>query len=210
MTNTFTTQGDKDFTRLTLTTDHGPATITATDNHPFWLERDRRWKDAGDLRVGDQLRTPNGARVAVTEVRDQQGPQRTYDLTVNGLHTYYVLAGETPVLVHNSNCFASISRQKQDQHVAGTKEYQERLANGTPTSVFASRSEADAYVRYAWELGSPVLGRPNLRQYNFGKPVGRGPIPRDGSAPGWQTSVRVHIDGKGRVPGHPVGPVYRD
>lgn len=104
VTKTFTTEGDKDFTRLTVTTDHGPATITATDNHPFWLEGDRRWKDAGDLRVGDQLRTPNGARVAVTEVRDQQGPQRTYDLTVNGLHTYYVLAGQTPVLVHNSNC----------------------------------------------------------------------------------------------------------
>ncbi|GGW47395.1 polymorphic toxin-type HINT domain-containing protein [Streptomyces griseoloalbus] len=102
VTNTFTTEGDKDFTRLTVTTDHGPATITATDRHPFWLEADQRWKDAGDLRVGDELRTPNGAGVAVTEVRDQQSPQRTYDLTVNGLHTYYVLAGDTPVLVHNS------------------------------------------------------------------------------------------------------------
>ncbi|MEU9624099.1 toxin C-terminal domain-containing protein, partial [Streptomyces sp. NPDC048155] len=29
---------------------------------------------------------------------------RTYNLTVDGLHTYYVLAGQTPVLVHNSNC----------------------------------------------------------------------------------------------------------
>nr|QIZ01920.1 hypothetical protein HEP87_33915 [Streptomyces sp. S1D4-11] len=26
----------------------------------------------------------------------------TYDLTINDLHTYYVLAGQTPVLVHNS------------------------------------------------------------------------------------------------------------
>nr|WP_308405337.1 hypothetical protein [Streptomyces rugosispiralis] len=30
--------------------------------------------------------------------------QRTYDLTVSRIHTYYVLAGATPVLVHNSNC----------------------------------------------------------------------------------------------------------
>ncbi|MFE5243202.1 MULTISPECIES: Hint domain-containing protein [unclassified Streptomyces] len=112
VTNTFTTEGDKDFTRLTVTTDHGPATITATDNHPFWLEGDQRWKDAGDLRVGDRLRTPNDASVAVTEVRDQQGPQRTHDLTVHGLHTYYVLAGQTPVLVHNSNCiYASVAYQ---------------------------------------------------------------------------------------------------
>ncbi|MET9592031.1 polymorphic toxin-type HINT domain-containing protein [Streptomyces sp. NPDC006516] len=102
VTNTITTEGDKDFTRLTVTTDHGPATVTATDNHPFWLEGyGQRWKNAGDLRVGDTLRTPNGAGAAITEVRDQQGPQRTHDLTVIGLHTYYVLAGATPVLVHN-------------------------------------------------------------------------------------------------------------
>lgn len=29
---------------------------------------------------------------------------RTYNLTVDGVHTYYVLAGNTPVLVHNSGC----------------------------------------------------------------------------------------------------------
>ncbi|WP_222943223.1 polymorphic toxin-type HINT domain-containing protein [Streptomyces parvus] len=104
VTNVITTEDDKDFTQLTVTTDQGPATITATDNHPFWWEGDRRWKDAGDLRAGDELRTPNGAHVAVTAVRDQQGPQRTHDLTVSGLHTYYVFAGETPVLVHNSTC----------------------------------------------------------------------------------------------------------
>uniref|UniRef100_UPI0032EC967B hypothetical protein n=1 Tax=Streptomyces sp. HSW2009 TaxID=3142890 RepID=UPI0032EC967B len=28
--------------------------------------------------------------------------QRTHDLTVSGVHTYYVVAGDTPILVHNS------------------------------------------------------------------------------------------------------------
>jgi hypothetical protein len=102
VTNTFTTEGDKDFTQITVGTEHGPATITATDNHPFWLADDQQWKNAGDLRAGDELRTPNGASVAVTAIHDQQGPQRTHDLTVNNLHTYYVLAGRTPVLVHNT------------------------------------------------------------------------------------------------------------
>jgi hypothetical protein len=102
VTNTFTTEGDKDFTLLTVATEQGPATVTATDNHPFWLADDQRWKNAGDLRVGDELHTPNGASVVVTAVRDQQGKQRTFDLTVSRVHTYYVLAGQTPVLVHNS------------------------------------------------------------------------------------------------------------
>ncbi|WP_372346882.1 hypothetical protein [Streptomyces sp. KL116D] len=90
------------------------------------------------------------------------------------LHTYYVLAGETPVLVHNSNC-PSVSRQKQDQHVLGTREYEKRIENGTPTSAFASRSEADAYAKHAWENGTPVPGRPNVRDYEYGLPVEGGP-----------------------------------
>ncbi|WP_257895374.1 Hint domain-containing protein [Streptomyces anulatus] len=103
VTNTFTTEGDKNFTRITVTTGQGPATITATGNHPFWLPQDQQWKDAEALRTGDELRTPNGSGATVTEVRDQQGRQRTHDLTVNDLHTYYALAGSTPVLVHNCN-----------------------------------------------------------------------------------------------------------
>ncbi|MFJ9186455.1 HNH/endonuclease VII fold putative polymorphic toxin [Streptomyces anulatus] len=108
VTNTFTTEGDKNFTRITVTTGQRPAaTITATDNHPFWLPQDQQWKDAGALRTGDELRTPNGSGATVTEVRDQQGRQRTHDLTVDDLHTYYVLAGATPILVHNSDCVPS-------------------------------------------------------------------------------------------------------
>ncbi|MFJ8764685.1 polymorphic toxin-type HINT domain-containing protein [Streptomyces clavifer] len=210
VTHLIITEDDKHFNELSIATDLGIEKLTATHEHPFWSPSAARWVDARELTPGATLLTDAGDTVIVTANRSFDRHAKTYNLTVSDLHTYYVLAGETPVLVHNSNCFAKISRQKQDQHVAGTKEYEERLTNGTPTSVFASRSEADAYAQYAWKHGSPVPGRPNVRQYNFGKPTGRGPIPRDGSDPGWQTSVRVHIDGKGRVHGHPVGPVYRD
>ncbi|WP_435597257.1 restriction endonuclease fold toxin [Streptomyces anulatus] len=101
VTNVFTTEGDKDSTRITVTTDQGSATVTATDNHPFWLGDEKRWKSAGELRVGDELSSPNGAGPVVTEVRDLRGPQRTHDLTVDDLHTYYVMADATPLLVHN-------------------------------------------------------------------------------------------------------------
>ncbi|WP_158973388.1 hypothetical protein, partial [Streptomyces griseus] len=40
--------------------------------------------------------------VIVTGNRSFNKHARTYNLTVDDLHTYYVLAGETPVLVHNS------------------------------------------------------------------------------------------------------------
>ncbi|WP_457469783.1 polymorphic toxin-type HINT domain-containing protein [Streptomyces sp. TE4109] len=146
VTNTFTTEGDKDFTQLTVATEQGPATVTATDNHPFWLADDQRWKNAGDLRVGDELRTPNGASVAVTEVRDQQGPQRTHDLTINDLHTYYVLAGATPVLVHN--CGGQIDYNSDKLSSAA---FEARVKSG----IGDGRNVAAAHVK---GLDKPVIG----------------------------------------------------
>jgi hypothetical protein len=40
----------------------------------------------------------------VQENRSFTQRQTTYNLTVADIHTYYVLAGEIPVLVHNSSC----------------------------------------------------------------------------------------------------------
>ncbi|WP_328319724.1 Hint domain-containing protein [Streptomyces sp. NBC_00388] len=103
VTRTITTDDDENFTRLTVSTSRGPAAVTATDNHPFWLTNTGHWTDAAAIRPGDALRSPGGAPFRVTAVSDQRGRERTYDLTVGGLHTYYVLAGGAPVLVHNSN-----------------------------------------------------------------------------------------------------------
>lgn len=100
--HTITTRHDKDFTRLTVVTDSGAEVLTATDTHPFWLTDRQRWADAGDIAAGDDLRTPAGTSVRVTAVDRYTKRQTTHDLTVNGIHTYYVLAGETPVLVHNT------------------------------------------------------------------------------------------------------------
>ncbi|RAG87454.1 type IV secretion protein Rhs [Streptacidiphilus pinicola] len=101
-----------------------------------------------------------------------------------------------------------VARQKQDQHVVGTREYQKRIDAGTPTSAFASRAEADAYAQHAWDHGTPVPGRPNVRDFEYGRPVGT--APRNGPKIGWQTRVRVHMDGAGKIHGHPVGPVHYD
>lgn len=44
-----------------------------------------------------------GDELTVVEVRNFAGDKRMHDLTVADIHTYYVMAGETPVLVHNVN-----------------------------------------------------------------------------------------------------------
>ncbi|MEU6310672.1 polymorphic toxin-type HINT domain-containing protein [Streptomyces sp. NPDC047014] len=99
---TITTTGDKNFTRLTLAAP-GPAVITATDTHPFWLADQKRWAKAGDIRSGSKLRTATGGPVEVLDVSQYEQIQATYDLTVDGIHSYYVLAGTVPVLAHNDD-----------------------------------------------------------------------------------------------------------
>jgi hypothetical protein len=47
------------------------------------------------------LRTADGGTATLTATHDFEKRQRTHDLTIRDIHTYYVLAGATPVLVHN-------------------------------------------------------------------------------------------------------------
>ncbi|WP_406400100.1 DNRLRE domain-containing protein [Streptomyces sp. NBC_00879] len=81
--------------------DAKPATITATDEHPFWLPDFGKWVNAEDLEPGMWLQTSAGTWVQVTAVDESHRTQRVFNLTVDGQHTYYVQAGATPVLVHN-------------------------------------------------------------------------------------------------------------
>ncbi|SDL91212.1 intein C-terminal splicing region [Streptomyces wuyuanensis] len=100
---TIYTPDDRDFTSITVDEADGGGSLTATGHHPFWAENDKKWKNAADLTPEDTLRTPAGGTAQINAVRHWTGLAPAYNLTVNNLHTYYVLAGETPVLVHNSN-----------------------------------------------------------------------------------------------------------
>ncbi|MGH3391007.1 MAG: putative toxin, partial [Actinomadura sp.] len=82
---------------------HRTATVTATEGHPFWDSGERRWVPAGELDGGDRLRTTAAGRSAtVRATHEYTLVERVYNLTVDDLHTYHVMAGGTPVLVHNS------------------------------------------------------------------------------------------------------------
>lgn len=98
------TEDDKQFNELSIRTKQGVKKLTATYEHPFWMPSLGAWVGARSLTAGMELRTPNGSTVTVVGNRAYTKRARTYNLTVEDLHTYYVLAGQTPVLVHNSNC----------------------------------------------------------------------------------------------------------
>ncbi|MFJ9809408.1 ricin-type beta-trefoil lectin domain protein [Streptomyces sp. NPDC101158] len=76
-------------------------TIHTTSEHPFWDATSHAWVPAAGLTPGHALTTPDGRPVLVVEVQQTPGTATRYNLTVDELHTFYVLAGAAPVLVHN-------------------------------------------------------------------------------------------------------------
>ncbi len=88
--------------------------LTATDMHPFWVSSEGRSVDAKDLKPGYVFETADHRPASLVAVRKWSEQQRVHNLTVDKLHTYYVVAGTTPVLVHN--CGETYYRTMSQDH----------------------------------------------------------------------------------------------
>ncbi|MFE7972808.1 polymorphic toxin-type HINT domain-containing protein [Streptomyces shenzhenensis] len=95
-------QGVKHLVKVTIAIEGKTAEVTATAGHPFWVPELGEWIDATDLKPGEWLRTGAGTLVQITALHRWTTLAATvHNLTVSNTHTYYVLAGPAPVLVHN-------------------------------------------------------------------------------------------------------------
>ncbi|MEU9411527.1 ricin-type beta-trefoil lectin domain protein [Streptomyces sp. NPDC048281] len=146
---------------LTITLADG-GRLTSTPGHRFYVDG-RGWTLASDLRAEDGLRGPDGTLRTVAAVidRNDAAPRTVFDLTVSGLHTFYVVAGATPVLVHNCNNLVADAREFSglahtlDEHTAGaaagfvTSEQRAidlAVSKGGPNGVFKDLATAQAVV----------------------------------------------------------------
>ncbi|MFB6722389.1 polymorphic toxin-type HINT domain-containing protein [Kribbella sp. NPDC056345] len=78
--------------------------VTTTEDHPFWSVTDARFEGAGELAPGEKVLSATGQTVRVSGLALRSAHQaRAYNLTVADIHTYYVQAGKTSVLVHNQD-----------------------------------------------------------------------------------------------------------
>lgn len=104
VTATIIGKGKKRLVKVTVfggAKDGASSAVVATEGHPFWVPAVGEWVDAGDLEPGDSVWTSSGTELRISEVQEWTERATVHNLTVNDLHTYYVLAGATPVLVHN-------------------------------------------------------------------------------------------------------------
>ncbi|GFJ76442.1 RNase A-like domain-containing protein [Phytohabitans houttuyneae] len=97
--------GDKQIVDVAVDDDGDPKTpphsVSATGGHPFWVPQLGRWVPAKSLTSGVMLRTDDGTGVQVVAVSRRTARTTVHNLTVAELSTYFVLAGEAPLLVHN-------------------------------------------------------------------------------------------------------------
>ncbi|MER5333983.1 ricin-type beta-trefoil lectin domain protein [Micromonospora sp. NPDC002717] len=151
-TVTATIKGDgvKHLVKVTIDTDgergSNTAEVTATDGHPFWVPELGEWIDATDLRSGQWLQTSAGTYVQITAILRWSVPQAiVHNLTIANIHTYYVLAGATPVLVHN--CTETFYRAMSEKEFNQLGPNGEITVKGTENFVTQSREYLEG-LRY--------------------------------------------------------------
>jgi RHS repeat-associated protein len=102
---------DSELTDLTVSTGAGMKSVLhTTPHHPMWDVSKNRWVEASSLDIGDRLLAADGSMQIVAAILSFAGPQHMDNLTVDTTHTYYVIAGHAPVLVHN--CGGSVGGHK--------------------------------------------------------------------------------------------------
>lgn len=164
-TATIVGKGSKDLVRVTLTVHDGSAakakttTVTATAGHPFWVPSLREWVDAGELKPGQWLQTSSGTWIQIGSVEAWTAKATVHNLTVTDVHTYYVQAGNTAVLVHNC-----------DQY----KDLIEELRNaGQQPDPSDKRGEYEKAGRALEKHAYPSKKRPSFREGEWPKPTGK-------------------------------------
>ncbi|MBW1596835.1 polymorphic toxin-type HINT domain-containing protein [Streptomyces sp. JJ38] len=159
VTAKITSKGSKKLVRVVLEggQEGAPEAVVATSEHPFWVPATGEWVSATELEAGQRVRTSSGSHVLITAVERWTQGSRVHNLTVADLHTYYVLAGATPVLVHNSNCDVP-SGSLQGQKLADQLRKESASSPFTPGGFLGPEAIANSRViMRGSEMKNPAL-----------------------------------------------------
>ncbi|MCW3844736.1 HINT domain-containing protein [Micromonospora yasonensis] len=126
--------------------------LKTTWHHPFWNASEDAWVDAADLKPGTWLRDDEGKETQqVVAVRTWTGLQQMHDLTIADIHTYYVVAGTTPVLVHNNNGCVEVTANDNSYSISHAKSGSGVIADLDSDGIITLMMQRNG--------GSPMSGR---------------------------------------------------
>ncbi|MYZ34164.1 MULTISPECIES: RHS repeat-associated core domain-containing protein [unclassified Streptomyces] len=151
------------------------AKIHTTAGHPFWDDTLRTWIPAGQLAIGHTLNTADGRHAQLLGIENRAGTAEMYNLTVEQLHTYYVLAGEMPILVHNAGGPGSPAKgDKGTQRLIAELEANGYMIRGTEISATAANGVNIRFDVVAEKDGAlHLFDAKNGPRAMFTKPQGR-------------------------------------
>lgn len=152
---------DTEFTDVTIQVAGGAqGVIQTTQEHPIWDEGRQSWRDARDLEPGTRLHGADGKPAEVTATSSYEGRRFMYNLTIADIHTYYVIAGKTPVLVHNDNGGIDLSNATE---VRGRFPVGGALDAGGPANGILYRTQNGQISNYAaYDADGVILRRVDL------------------------------------------------
>jgi hypothetical protein len=76
--------------------------IGVSAEHPFWV-KSKGWTAAEELKSGSAVQDVRGEWLQVVSFEPQSDEQTTYNLSVEGSHSFFV--SDSQVWVHNGGCF---------------------------------------------------------------------------------------------------------
>jgi hypothetical protein len=150
--------------------------VHATREHPFWTNTG--WVAAYELEPGDQLLTARGGWATLVATYERQVAATTFNLTVDGLPTFYVSLPDASVavLVHNNGFGSGAGQHYADFRVeSATGEARvvgnvvsgrmtaEEGALGFPRSSLATHTEARLTRVVALQPGETLIIEGGLR-----------------------------------------------
>ena len=159
------------FVRLGVATDPlglNAATLVVTNGHRMWSRTRGAWVAADALRTGERLAAPGPGDPRVTGHATATATRTFYNLSVAGPHTYFVGAGDRPVLVHNAKRCNLPSYKKvkvdmghiRERHIKGGKVAKHR---NKPDQLFPenmSERQIEKTVKEAYRNGKRVGSQP--------------------------------------------------
>ncbi|WP_344144035.1 polymorphic toxin-type HINT domain-containing protein [Polymorphospora rubra] len=151
--------------------DQSASIIKTTGDHPFWSETRQLWIDAGKLEIGEELASAASGNAKVVEIKRYRGNKLMHDLTVDVVHAYYVLAGDAPVLVHNSCPAAARLTSSPDAPVINSK-LSTRIRIGPSASISRTRIRASReriFICSPWG-GGPQVSITIIKRQGSGSP----------------------------------------
>ncbi|MFF0298601.1 polymorphic toxin-type HINT domain-containing protein [Kitasatospora sp. NPDC004614] len=218
VTATIVNPDDADFTTLTLQWAHDEnyQVITSTAHHPYWDETAQRWTDATDLPVGHRVHIADGTSAVVTATSSYHTEPRTaYNLTVDTLHTYYVLAGTAPVLVHNCPIYSELENGRAG--VAYAEVSPQTLADAKAKKIGSAPGRGNREGQTPAGFGGEAAGhsRGHLIGRQFGGDgkdlrniVTQSDVQNNGAIATAENAIAAHVSSTGNTIIMSVTPIY--